>query len=279
MFFNNLNFLQQYPSKKKEDRKKFKIHTRWGSRARLNALLTIAACRDFAERVRSMCTQLSLIWSFLFLFRFYIIFFVFCFSSFFVFLIFGGFYIVSLCLRCLYLFLYFMQIVFLLCFWFFCHFFIFSVGWGLLFFSFFWMFSFLFCFSCFPFFVCDALFSLSLNLSDKNYKSLVSVFAFCSQNSFFVKFPFLECPFSNTIFPFFVCVCNFVRWISSPCFFPSFGEKWGKGSKNTRPEICCFSLSLFFNQFSFFTFFTLWFCCFFFLPFFDVLFIPKNKKV
>ena len=39
----------------------FKIRSRWGSRARLNALLTIAACRDFVERVRSMCTHLSLI--------------------------------------------------------------------------------------------------------------------------------------------------------------------------------------------------------------------------
>ena len=39
----------------------FKIHTRWGSRARLKALLTIAACRDVLERVKSMCIQLSLI--------------------------------------------------------------------------------------------------------------------------------------------------------------------------------------------------------------------------
>ena len=34
---------------------------RWGSRARLKALLTIAACRDVGERVRSVCTYLSLI--------------------------------------------------------------------------------------------------------------------------------------------------------------------------------------------------------------------------
>ena len=57
IFFNKIKSL------KKKDRKKtyFKIRTRWGSRARLKALLTIAACRDVVERVRSMCTHLSLI--------------------------------------------------------------------------------------------------------------------------------------------------------------------------------------------------------------------------
>ena len=39
----------------------FKIHTRWRSRARSKALLTIAACRDVVERVKSMCIQWSLI--------------------------------------------------------------------------------------------------------------------------------------------------------------------------------------------------------------------------
>ena len=34
---------------------------RWGSRARSKVLLTIAACRDVVERVRSMCILLSLI--------------------------------------------------------------------------------------------------------------------------------------------------------------------------------------------------------------------------
>ena len=48
-------------NQKKKRKNSFKIRTRWGSRARLKALLTIAACRDLAQRVRSMCTQLSLI--------------------------------------------------------------------------------------------------------------------------------------------------------------------------------------------------------------------------
>ena len=44
-----------------EKKNYFKIHTRWGSRARLKALLTIAACRDVVERVESVCIQLSFI--------------------------------------------------------------------------------------------------------------------------------------------------------------------------------------------------------------------------
>ena len=36
---------------------------RWGSRARSKTLLTVAACRDVVERVRSMCILLSLIWA------------------------------------------------------------------------------------------------------------------------------------------------------------------------------------------------------------------------
>ena len=54
----------EFSSKKislKEKKTYFKIHTRWGSRARMKALLTIAACRAVVERVKSMCIQLSFI--------------------------------------------------------------------------------------------------------------------------------------------------------------------------------------------------------------------------
>ena len=55
----------EFSSKKKSPLKGkktyFKIHTRWGSRARMKALLTIAACRAVVERAESMCIQLSLI--------------------------------------------------------------------------------------------------------------------------------------------------------------------------------------------------------------------------
>ena len=58
---NHLNFLQKKKLLQRKEKTYFKIHTRWGSRARLKALLTIAACRDVVERVQSMCIQLSFI--------------------------------------------------------------------------------------------------------------------------------------------------------------------------------------------------------------------------
>ena len=251
----------------------FKIHTRWGSRARLNALLTIAACRDVVGRVKSHVHSVVIDLVFFDFFQY-----ISLFSLFFVFLIFWVvFYIVSLCFRCLCLFLYLLQILFLLCFWFLSFFHLFCWLGSFVHFLFLNVLVSFFCFSFFfslcvcvvLFFRCLWLFQTKLQIS-----CLCVRFLFKNINLFLSSFLF-ECPFSNTKFPFFALVCNFVCWISSPCFF-LFGEKWGKGSKNTRPEICCFSLSLFFKQFSFFTFFTIWFCCFF-LPFL-MFFHHKNKK-
>ena len=54
----HLHFLQKFTFLRKPC---FQIHMHRGSRARLKALLTITACRDVVERIRSMCTYLSLI--------------------------------------------------------------------------------------------------------------------------------------------------------------------------------------------------------------------------
>ena len=133
---------------------------------------------------------------------------------------FGGFCIVSLCFRCLYLFLYllanFVFALFLIsrsCFPLFC-----------------WLGSFVlllflnvlvFFQKCFLFFVCVVLFSLSLTLSDKNYKFLVSMFAFCSKNfnPSLSSFLFLNAPFSNTVVPF--CMhLQLCKWNLFYLFFP-----------------------------------------------------------
>ena len=53
------DFLQKKNSFKEQTY--FKIHTRWGSRARMKALLTIAACRAAVEWVMSVCIQLPFI--------------------------------------------------------------------------------------------------------------------------------------------------------------------------------------------------------------------------
>ena len=215
-------------------------------------------------------------WSGLFCFFFQ---YISLFSLFFVFLHFLCFsffsvvFSVSLCFRCLYLFLYLLQILFLLCFWFLWHFFIFSVSWCLLFFSFFWMFSFLFLFSLFLFFVCDALFFAAFDSFRQNYKSLVSMFAFCSKNPF-CQVSFFECPFSNTIFP--LCMCLQLCKMNLFSLFFSFlvrGE--GRVQKTHVQKYVVYSLSLFFNQFSFFTFFTTCFC-FLFLPI--LMFFSSQKQ-
>ena len=57
----HLNFLQKKNSLKRKEKTYFKIHTRWGSRARMKALLTIAACRAAVEWVMSVCIQLPFI--------------------------------------------------------------------------------------------------------------------------------------------------------------------------------------------------------------------------
>ena len=258
----------------------FKIHTRWGSRARLNALFD-HWWRDVTWLGESslMCIRLSLILSFFdfssifHYFLCFLLFFIFCVSPFFGWF----FYSVSLCFRCLHLFMYLLQILFLLCFWFLCHFLIFSVGWCLLFFSFFWIFSFLFLFFLFLFFVCVVLFSLSLTLSDK-ITNLLSLCSLCSKrfNPFCQVF-FFWMPFQTQYF-LFACICNFVRWISSPCFF-LFGERWGKGSKNTSwSMLLILSLPLSQSIILFHLFHYLFLFPFFF-TYFDVLFIPKTKSI
>ena len=246
IFFNNIH-------QKKRGQKKIKIHTRWGSRARLNALLTIAACRDFAERVRSMCTQLSLIWSFLFLFRFYIIFFVFCFSSFFVFLIFGGFYIVSLSSLSLPLLVLYANCVFALFLIFLSFFHLFCWLGSFVLFLFlnvlvsflFFLFSFL-CVWCFIFAVFES-FRQKLHISCLCVRFLFAKFVFC-QVSF-----------------------SWMLLFQTQYFLFSY----------LFATLCVQSLLLAFPFFQSVLLFHLFhsLVLLLFLPFLDVLFIPKNKKV
>ena len=264
----HLNFLQKKKLTFEEKKIYFKIHTRWGSRARLNALLTIAACRDVVGRVKSHVHSvvIDLVFSvFFFSFYHYFLCFLLFFFFFLCFSFFGCFFIVSLCFRCLHLFLYLLQILFLLCFWFLGHVFLFSVGWGLLFFSpfsecsrfffqksFFFSLCVLFCFRC-----------LWLFQTKLQFSCLCVRFLFKKFQSFFVKLLFFECPFSNTIFPF--CMCLQLCKTNLFSLFFSFLVRWRKGSKNTRPEIwCLFSLPLS-HPSSFFTFFTICFfglfCC------------------
>ena len=174
-----------------------------------------------------------------------IIFFVFCFSSFFVFLIFSVVFTLSPCVfavstsSCT-----------------FCKFcFCFVSDFSVIFHLFCWLGSFVLflLFECSLFFFCSFFFSLCvmfcfrcLWLFQTKIAILLSLCSLIVQKNsiLLVKFLFLECPFSNTVFPFLHVFATLQ--VDSLLLVFSFLVRGEGRVQKTRPEVCCwFSLTLF----------------------------------